>query len=304
MGYNSTFIDDQSIDLPSLAAGHELSQTGVLLEYQHFSIYFSEQRKMPIFSAVNINGKTAHSPIRGNDIWLYDKRILENVQIGHDFYKKTQAKFHRGHIVRRLDPCWGLPEQSNLAEKDTFHFTNACPQHQRFNPAIWLELERNILEKGCITHKEPISVFCGPVLRTHDRALNIPEVDSTVKIPLEFWKVVVWKKLDGKKYAVGFLQSQKSLVENLLLPIGTSRKMRSSEDYYERIKFKNDQVYQVTIHDLEHLTGLRFKFEKVECPFKSPQPQQLTLAIETSKKIRSTGEHGSKSKLNISNMVL
>ncbi len=42
--------------------------------------------------------------------------------------------FDIGHHVRREDPVWGdTAEFAIKCNDDTFHSTNACPQHKNFN---------------------------------------------------------------------------------------------------------------------------------------------------------------------------
>ena len=48
---------------------------------------------------------------------------------GPEFYVPTV--FDRGHMVRRLDPVWGTEGPARLANADTHHYTNSCPQVHR-----------------------------------------------------------------------------------------------------------------------------------------------------------------------------
>lgn len=216
MGYDINFFKEQALSLPK--ANTDIFQVEGLktLHYTHFSIIFSLKRKLPLCTAVNIDGKRFKAIVKSSDPWKYHPDI-ESKQLGDDFYVKTNQEFHRGHIVRRLDPCWGEDMAEVLqAEKDTFHFTNACPQHRKFNPLIWLELERNILEKGAVALDHKLTVFAGTVLSQLDKPYIKAINGERIFIPSHFWKVVVWKKSDNKVYAVGFIQSQADFILNLV----------------------------------------------------------------------------------------
>jgi DNA/RNA endonuclease G (NUC1) len=62
--------------------------------------------------------------------WKIDPRIPKAAQVdGPEFYVPTV--FDRGHMVRRLDPVWGTEGPARLANADTHHYTNSCPQVHR-----------------------------------------------------------------------------------------------------------------------------------------------------------------------------
>jgi endonuclease G len=69
------------------------------------------------------------SSVRG---WKIDARIPKEAQVdGAEFYIPTV--FDRGHMVRRLDPVWGIENTARSANADTHHYINSCPQVQSFN---------------------------------------------------------------------------------------------------------------------------------------------------------------------------
>lgn len=266
MPYSPCFLDDQPLNAPFLLKEHALSDTISQLDYTHFSIWFSCERRLPLFTAVNINGDLYKDNPRQSDRWLKDSRLPYDVQTGDEFYTLTSGRFHRGHIVRRLDPCWGTEKKAFQASQETFYFTNSCPQHYKFNPRIWLELERNLLEKGSIAHGEKVVVLSGPVLDPSDRPFIEKEADRKLLIPMQYWKVVVWKKSDARTYAVAFLQPQPPEVWNTLdLSMGEPA-VRKLEDQFEKIKFKNGQTYQVPLAEITKITGLHFPFGHVVLP--------------------------------------
>jgi len=134
--------------------------------------------------------------------------------------------------VRRLDPMWGAVWRQ--AAEDTFHFTNAAPQHKNLNQRTWQNLEDYIL-KNAVLFDLKVSVFTGPIFRADDLRYR-----GRYKIPAEFWKVVVIVKEDGKLSATAYLQTQKNLLEDLEFAFGAYK------------------TYQVPVGVIEELTGLDF----------------------------------------------
>lgn len=151
-GFDENFIP--GVGLPKLSKEQEVIAARItgtdnyLLKYHHFSIAINGQRKMPFFTAVNVDGAKYNQikdeiPSRkaiGTDKWYIDSRIEldpqnPNYQIPAKFYAGNN--FDIGHQVRREDPVWG--DTASFAIKcnnDTFHLSNACPQHREFNQGI------------------------------------------------------------------------------------------------------------------------------------------------------------------------
>jgi endonuclease G len=203
------------------------------LKYTHFSIVMSKSRKLPFFTAVNIDGSSLSRPRRGRDVWRFDPRIAESAQLGNSLYAGNNLD--RGHLVRRLDPVWGSSAEAKLAEEDTFHYTNAAPQHARLNQgsALWAGLEDYILNNAD-TRDLKVSAFTGPVFGDHDI------VYRQARIPVEFWKVVVNVRADGRLSATAYLLSQGQFLDDIEFAFGPFR------------------TFQVPIRRVETLTGLSF----------------------------------------------
>ncbi|MDP4099135.1 DNA/RNA non-specific endonuclease [Paenibacillus sp. P96] len=206
---------------PLIAGGH-------ILNYTHFSVVLSRSRQLALYTAVNIDGSQLKDVGR-SDRWLFDPRMDRKYQCGPPVYEHPDID--RGHLVRRRDPVWG--ERAAEANEDTFHFTNAAPQHKKLNQQIWLGLEDYILQ-NTDEHNLKVSVFTGPVFREDDIEYR------GVRIPAEFWKVAVMVKTDGKLSATAYLLSQKSFIDDLEFAFGEYK------------------TYQVPVLQIEELTGLGF----------------------------------------------
>ncbi|MGO6907234.1 DNA/RNA non-specific endonuclease, partial [Rhizobium ruizarguesonis] len=141
---------------------------GNVFDYTHFSLAMHADRRLALWTAVNIDGaklKSTKSPA-----WRRDDRLPANEQTLADIYGKVPGKtiqIDRGHLVRRLDPVWGDQEVADRAGNDTFHYTNAAPQEHIYNSEIWGNLEDFVLARADKrSHKA--TVMTGPVLRPDD----------------------------------------------------------------------------------------------------------------------------------------
>jgi endonuclease G len=232
-GYDPRFISGLPVPLPRNVGrpGDEapVAGGGHVLRYTNFSTVMSKSRRIPLYTACNIDGKKTRKIKRaGGDTWFLDGRVALEHQVGEELY--TDNILDRGHLVRREDPVWG-PDAAR-ANDDTFHFTNCAPQAGAMNQRTWLGLEDYVLGNTRV-HLLRVCVFTGPVLRTSDRRYR------DVLIPREFWKVVVVRTPE-RPSATAYLVSQAKELTDLEFAFG---------------RYK---TYQVAIREVEQLTGLDF----------------------------------------------
>lgn len=198
--YDPFFLGDGfEVPVPSLTnrAADEAYEGGVLIDYIHYSLSMNASRRVAAFTAHNIDAERLVKMGRSGIPWTLDERVPSDFQLGKSVY--ADNAWDRGHLVRREDVVWGTVPRAREANRATFYYTNAAPQHENFNQDEWLGLEDWVL------HKAPefsyrLSVFTGPVLDDSDRPLSAgdPELrrgfrawKDDVLIPAAFWKVVV-----------------------------------------------------------------------------------------------------------------
>jgi endonuclease G, mitochondrial len=224
-----------------------------VIPYEHFSVVLHKTRKLPIFTASNVDGSAkAKRPEAGKSYtrkaltglndnqqekWVLDPRVDESFQIPDGFYTRDNGAFDKGHVVRREDVCFGRSfAQIQRANGDTFHVTNCSPQRGNFNQSgrggIWGSLENFI---GAQADMERYCLFAGPVLSPSDKAFDGIE---RVKIPMRFWKVVCAVK--AKKLQVFAFVLEQDIKD---LPL----------EFQVDAEWKHKQV---TLKKLESLIGL------------------------------------------------
>jgi len=242
-GFDADFLGGGAkVPLPSLpaelaavAAVVDPAKTGAdrfVLTYTHFSVVMNAERRMPFYSAVNIDGTQLLRIPRRNTNWQLDPRIPAASQVGNEVYGGNDLD--KGHMTRRLDPVWGPRPTAAQADADTFHYTNACPQHKDLNQREWSELEDYVLDNAG-AHDLKVCVFTGPVFGSEDKEYR------GVLLPNEFWKVVVIRKGPSAALsATGYVLSQRDMIRGLEFAFGP---------------FK---TYQVKLGRIEQMTGLQF----------------------------------------------
>ena len=245
-GYNADFLDGWHIPLPTLVNGQakEIRQLrrggeGAELKYQNFSVVMSASRRMPLITAVNINGSQSIKIKRGKDVWCFDGRLEKEDQWGDIIYANNPLD--RGHMVRREDPIWG--DFADAANRDTFHFTNCCPQIASVNQKTWLGLEDHILQNARVEGMH-VTVFTGPFFSDDDynyRFKDINGEEREVPIPLSFWKVVAIVTEEGRPSATAYKVSQEEELSELEVRV-----------------FGEYKNYQISIQQVIDETGIDF----------------------------------------------
>jgi endonuclease G, mitochondrial len=263
LGYDANFLSTELPLAPIYAGLVEdgfvaplLDGSGHELKYWHFSALIHEQRRFPIMTAVNIDGNRLIPPGKRKDSWRQDARLDSKYQPDDEFYVRTRAQekvfFSRGHLVRRLDPCWGANQgDAQRGMEDSFHFTNAAPQHQIYNDIDWGNLEDYVLDKAQTSEKR-LTVFTGPIFRDSDPLYGRKRKGGPWRIPLSFWKIAVLQKSEDQIAAAAFIIGQTEYVRALY-----EARVFSGLKPYTIDELRSRKI-QTTIEAIEEATGLDF----------------------------------------------
>jgi len=262
-GFNHDFLVDEKVnervELPILGKRHKNDEAPVvgndasILNYMNFSIKLSASRKLPFYTASNIDGALFKKASRAKS-WKKDSRA-QAYQWGQELYSAQKSDFDKGHMTKREDVQWG--ETVGLAQKaadSTFYYSNAVPQHKDLNQEIWKSLEDYILHTETRKESLKVCVFTGPILSQNDPLFVTQVNDEAILLPIIFWKVVIFPKEDGKLYRVGFMMSQnKLLTEN-----GIVEELEAATDETEFfMQFDDAATYQVNVSLIEKLADIK-----------------------------------------------
>ena len=244
------------------------------LKYYNYSVVMNADRKLAYFSVANIDPAQFKGKRDKGDTWYKDTRIDADDQTGREFYKKQKTfeidrsknPFDQGHLTRRKDLQWGADlEVAKRNGDESFHYTNCAPQHWQFNQddsesGLWFRLEESAIET--LSHGGRLCVVNGPVF---DAPVCVPGPDGRlhlnlsgprakdpkfggVKIPKLFFKLIAYR--DGTKLkAKAFVVTQEDMLETV---------DRLHADEVSTLTDAEVRLYQVTVADLEDLTGLKF----------------------------------------------
>lgn len=259
-GYDPNFLGiNIPLPLPKAALSNQIARlvnNEIELKYFKYSVIFNAAAKMPIISAVNVEGDATQrlDNSKRNDDWLRDHRIDIECQLTDKFY--SNSKFDKGHMSRFEDANWDKTEEE--AKRNgiyTCFYTNACPQVPALNRGggLWGKLEKAVLEKGVKEEHGKLArmtVFNGPIFNDEKDKFR-----KGVRIPMEYYKIILWLNQEEKLCATGFKLSQETLVGQVVF----DEKMKfdvEAIDIDKDIRFKD---YRCSIKKLSRLTNIDFK---------------------------------------------
>ncbi|MEL7039530.1 MAG: DNA/RNA non-specific endonuclease [Cyanobacteria bacterium J06592_8] len=271
-GYDPQFLGN-NITLPiptftpSLAGEvlhNSLLDNEILAHYVNYSIITHRTRRSPLIACVNIDQNLRKKVPRTKD-WKIDSRIGAEFQLNNDYYRRNP--WDRGHLARRGSMAWGeTTREAKHASDETFYYSNVSLQHANYNQDEWLALENWVFDLNLDSNGK-ITVFTGPVYGEFPRTITPPGREPAL-IPSAFFKVVCFVNKDTNDLDVrAFLMLQ-------------DKEALTDKEGHEMFNFQN---YQVTITEIENLTGLEFDndiYEKNPLLFNENPEKREELNIE------------------------
>lgn len=287
-GYDPHFIPDtKAVDFP-IMPDQMYEDLAFLIEepdqyilpYHHYSVAMHAPRRLPVFTAANIDGTLFYPITRaelfdgGADKWVKDERIAPQHQWGRELYAANKSDFDKGHMTKREDVQWGdHAVEARDAARSTFYYTNAAPQHAKVNQAIWRDIEDYVLKDETVHNHLRICVFTGPVLQADDPYFVTEIKGHKLRLPIFFWKVIYYTTGDKKLRRVAFMVGQEKILEKSGIIEPMRREVTRGKAFF--MNFEKADTYQVNVNLVEKLTGLIFSPAKDM--YTDDRPGKLTL---------------------------
>ena len=189
-----------------------------IIHHTGFSVSYNEGWRLPNWVAYEMTReKTVGGSERKNN-FTKDPHVIGAIASADDY---KYSGYDRGHMAPAADMKW-----DDIAMRESFYFSNICPQHPNLNQRGWKKLEDKI--RHWAVADSAIIIVCGPLVNDSCRKLGANEV----VIPHAFYKVILSPFLTTPQ-AIGFIFKNEQATEPLL-------------------------SYVVTVDSVEVVTGIDF----------------------------------------------
>lgn len=157
-----------------------------------YTTSYNSKSKTPNWVAWHLTERHTRGEARRNmQVFTEDSDIIGKRATNNDYYN---SRYDRGHMCPAGDNKW-----SEEAMRQTFLFTNICPQNHGLNKYEWNDLE--ILCREWAQRYGAIDIVCGPIFSEKGQQKTIGK--NQVWVPDAFFKVILCRQ--GKEKAIGFI---------------------------------------------------------------------------------------------------
>ncbi|WP_370634117.1 DNA/RNA non-specific endonuclease [Bacteroides sp. K03] len=204
----------EELEIPVMTAPRK----GQIIRHTGYTVSYNENLRLPNWVAYELTHQETQGNAQRTDRFIADPQVKGVIATNADY---TRSGYDKGHMAPAADMKWSV-----TAMKESFYFSNMCPQHPELNRRKWKDLEEKIRDWAIAD--SAIIIICGPIVE--DSAQKIGK--NRVVVPQKFFKVILSPFVDNPR-AIGFLFDNERSVE----PLGT---------------------YVVSVDSIETLTGMDF----------------------------------------------
>ena len=189
-----------------------------IIRHSGYTVSYNKDLKIPNWVSYELTREETKGKEKRGNRFIADPLVTGPIATNADY---TRSGYDKGHMAPAADMKWS-PE----AMKESFYFSNMCPQHPQLNRRGWKNLEEKI--RNWAIADSAIIIICGPIIEKQPKTIG----KNKVVVPQRFFKVVL-SPFAKPIRAIGFLFNNEQAVETL-------------------------SSYVVTVDSIESLTNMDF----------------------------------------------
>lgn len=160
-----------------------------IIKHEGYTVSYNPEFKIPNWVAYELTReKVKNAKVKRHNKFIPDPQVKGPTALNEDY---SRTGYDRGHMVPAGDMKW-----SEKVMRETFYFSNICPQDRGLNSGVWNDLEMTI--RVWAKEHNLIYIACGPVIEKNLKRLG----KNRVGVPRMFYKVVCDPE---KAQCIGFL---------------------------------------------------------------------------------------------------
>lgn len=161
-----------------------------VIQHTGYTVSYNKEWKIPNWVSYELIRQETSGVEKRSDRFLVDPNV-EGLSATNSDYSKSG--YDKGHMAPAADMKW-----NSTAMKESFYFTNICPQHPQLNRRAWKKLEEKIRDWGMAD--SAIIVICGPIVNKQNHKIG----RNKVSVPQQYFKVILSPFAQPMR-AIGFL---------------------------------------------------------------------------------------------------
>ena len=189
-----------------------------IIRHSGYTVSYNKDLKIPNWVSYELTREETKGKEKRGNRFIADPLVTGPIATNTDY---TRSGYDKGHMAPAADMKWS-PE----AMKESFYFSNMCPQHPQLNRRGWKNLEEKI--RNWAIADSAIIIICGPIIEKQPKTIG----KNKVVVPQRFFKVVL-SPFAKPIRAIDFLFNNEQAVEPL-------------------------SSYVVTVDSIESLTNMDF----------------------------------------------
>ncbi|KAA6339104.1 Nuclease [termite gut metagenome] len=156
-----------------------------------YTVSYNGLWRLPNWVAYELTRSETRGAEKRSNRFVVDPQIKGASAANKDY---LHSGYDKGHLAPAADMKW-----SRVAMKESFYFTNICPQHPQLNRHRWKELEDKVRDWANVD--SAIVIVCGPlVAEKGTKTVG----DNRVVVPQGFFKVILSPYVSPPQ-AIGFI---------------------------------------------------------------------------------------------------
>lgn len=204
------------LEIPLLLTNTQQRQQ--IIRHTGYTVSYNNELRLPNWVAYELTREEAQGTEKRSDRFVADPQAEGTTATNADY---AHSGYDKGHMAPAADMKW-----SPAAMRESFYFSNICPQHPELNRRKWKDLEEKTRDWSIAD--SAIIIVCGPIIEKHSTTIG----KNQITIPGHFFKVILAPYTHPVR-AIGFLFPN----ERATAPLRT---------------------YAVTVDSVERATGMDF----------------------------------------------
>lgn len=165
-----------------------------MIRHTGYTVSYNEAWRMPNWVGYELTQEEVNGKVRRAKHFLPDPLVSGISATSEDY---ARSGYDRGHMAPAADMKW-----SKTAMKESFYFSNMCPQLHSLNAGDWKELEEKVREWA--VRDSAIIIISGPIVDKKPKRIGV----NKVAVPEAFYKVIL-SPYTSLPRAIGFIMKHR-----------------------------------------------------------------------------------------------